>query len=316
MTRASITIVGLGEVLFDCLPSGEVLGGAPLNFAVHANRLLGGTGGTAAPLSRVGIDALGTRATETLRDLGVSADHIQHDPERTTGRVLVTVDAAGAADYSFDEDSAWDWIEFTPDAAALADRCDAVAFGTLAQRNEASRAVVRRFLERARNALRLLDVNLREPYVSRQLVADSLRLATAAKANEEELTLLADWLVPAEFADSGRGSGALADKAERLRTRFDLEWFAVTRGPQGVAISVADEWIETGPAGREFEPAPDADTIGAGDACCAALAVGHLLGWRWPNTLALANRVGAFVASQPGATPTLPDDLVPAAATE
>jgi len=297
-------VVGLGEALFDCFPDRTVLGGAPINVAVHAAALLGPSGEAAVPATRVGTDELGDRFFREITQRGVSVDYVQRDPERPTGRVAVTLDDGGHASYDFEKHSAWDALEFDQRLQDLAARCDAVAYGTLAQREPASRETIRAFVAAAEGALRLFDVNLRQDYYSREVLDASLRLATAVKINEEELGVVCGAVGLAEPPEPGADG-----QADQLIEAYGLDWLALTRGAEGTVVYAEGAKHTSPPA--PFDPAPDADTVGAGDACCAGLLCGRLLGWSIPDTLELANRLGAFVAGRPGATPELPAELIP-----
>lgn len=298
-------LIGLGESLFDCLPDSMKLGGAPVNLAVHADALLKAQGGGALPATRVGADDLGERYVGELRDRGLSTTGVQTDDAHPTGRVLVELDASGHATYDFEANVAWDYLEMTPHWSRLAQRASAVAFGTLAQRSPQSRETIMGFLAEAQNAIKLFDVNLRGDFYSADVLRDSLEVADAVKLNEEELDKVHDLL--------GLPSPSGQDVESRIRalsSTFSLDWLALTRGAEGTLLFFRDQTWETEPARFDAGAHPNADTVGAGDACCASLITGMLLGWPPERTLTLANRVGAFVASQPGATPRLPDELL------
>ncbi|TWT99147.1 2-dehydro-3-deoxygluconokinase [Botrimarina colliarenosi] len=304
-SRSAPLIVGLGEALFDCFEDKQVLGGAPLNVAIHADALLRPHGGSAVTATRVGSDPLGDEVVRTLQQRKVATDWVQRDANSPTGRVQVTLDEQGVASYVFEKNSAWDAIEFTPAFDELAGRCDAVAFGTLCQRSETSRQTIQKFLAAASGAVRLFDVNLRQDYYSTDLLRDSLRLANAAKVNEEELAILDERLL-----GGAGGERPMPGVAADLREKFALEWVAVTRGPQGAALMNADGWIEGEQPAALEEADANRDTVGAGDACCAGLLTGTLLGWPAARTLSLANAMGSFVASRSGATPELPQRII------
>ena len=298
------TIVGLGESLFDVFPDRAILGGAPLNVAHHAHQLCSASGGRGVVASRAGTDALGQRMLEELRVRNLSAEFVQIDAAHPTGRVDITL-RDGEPTYDFLADVAWDHLEWTPEWRRLAETCDAVVFGTLAQRCPTSRATVQRFVETARQAVRLFDVNLRVTFFD----ADSLRcgaeLATAIKLNADELPVVLNLLGLA--ADDGRSH----DGARRLLQTFEpcgLRSVVVTHGEHGTELLTGDASVR-GEVAR-FERHPRADNVGAGDACSAGLLWGWLNHWSPENTVTLANRLGAFVASQPGATPLLPRDIL------
>jgi fructokinase len=292
-TNAKRIIVGVGELLWDLLPSGKQLGGAPANFAYITN-LLGDTG---IPASRVGRDSLGDEALDRLAQLGLSADYIQRDPTQPTGTVQIEVDAAGQPRFEISESVAWDSLDWTPQWQALAQQADAVCFGSLAQRSERSRATILKFVQASQpNAVRIFDVNLRQNFFAAEILAASMTLATIIKLNQEELPRIMRLLELEHHGDQ--------DSARRLLSLHDLELVCVTRGSGGSLLVTADE--SSGHPGFRVQVA---DTVGAGDAFTAALVEGYLRGTSLQQINEAANRVGAWVASQPGATPTLKASL-------
>jgi len=294
-----IIIVGLGEALWDLLPAGKQLGGAPLNVACHAQQLLKGQGGVGVVASRVGNDALGDEIVQHLHFRGMTADFVQRDSDHPTSTVRVEL-KSGQPQYEFAPDIAWDHLEFTDEWADLARSATAVTFGTLAQRSPSSREAIWRFLEAAPQATRLLDVNLRSPFYDRTTVAESCRRATIVKLGDQELPVLAALLdLPA---------GSPVYQAAQLRARYELDAVVYTRGQRGTMIVLEDKVIS--PPAVSFPAAEHADSVGAGDACSAAILVGWSLGFPPLQTAALANHLGAYVASQPGATPQLPPAIV------
>jgi fructokinase len=300
---STLMVVGLGEALFDVFPDRQVLGGAPLNVAVHAHQMATTLGGCGLPASRIGRDELGRRLIAELAARGVPTSALQHDDERPTGRVLVTLEA-GEPSYEIVEDTAWDRLAFTDDWERLADACSAVCFGTLAQRSPQARATIEQFLRHAPQAIRMLDVNLRQSYFTAELIRESCALATVVKLNESELPQVHRLLWPPD-ADSDSDSDY---QASDLRAQFELDAVVLTRGAAGTVLYTAAGKAESAPVSDP--PAPGADNVGAGDACAAGILLGMLLGWPAGRTLALANAAGAFVASQPGATPRLPARLL------
>lgn len=303
------TIVGLGESLFDVFPDRAILGGAPLNVAYHAHQLCSSSGGRGVVASRTGTDELGQRLLEELRTRRLTTEFVQIDAAHPTGRVDITL-RNGEPTYEFLADVAWDHLEWTPEWRQLAETCDAVVFGTLAQRCPTSRATVQRFVETARQAIRLFDVNLRVTFFD----ADSLRrgaeLASAIKLNADELPIvlrrlgLADDVTDPALRDEPSG-GARRLLQEFART--GLRYVVVTRGEQGTELLTHEASIR-GPVAK-FERHPQADNVGAGDACSAGMLWGWLNHWPLERTVTLANRLGAFVASRPGATPAIPEEL-------
>ncbi|QDU87696.1 2-dehydro-3-deoxygluconokinase [Pirellulimonas nuda] len=297
-----LLVVGLGESLFDCFPDGERLGGAPLNGAVHAHALLSRLVGGAMVATRVGRDRRGDEVRSMLASRGIDTACVQSDPDRPTGTVRVTLDGDGHASYVFTSDVAWDALAMEGAWRSLAESCNAVCFGTLAQRSEPSRRAIGQFLSACSGALRVFDVNLRQDFYSETVLRDSLVACTACKMNEEELGVVCELLgIAGDAADDD-------ERAENVRSAFELAWLAVTRGERGVALYRPDGKHEGTPV--PLNPLPGADTVGAGDACCAGLIVGSLLGWPAARVVALANRLGSEVASRPGATPELPEEVL------
>jgi len=285
MTRH--TVVGLGELLWDLLPAGKQLGGAPTNFAYIAS-LLGDEG---IPASRVGRDALGDEALRRLEKLGLSTEYIQRDEDHPTGTVKVDVDKAGQPHFEISEFVAWDFFAWTHRWQELADQADAVCFGTLAQRSEHSRSAIRSFLLGSRpECVRVCDINLRQHFFSAQVVVESLKLATILKLNHEELPRVLR-LFDLEHRSE-------EESARQLLLAHDLKLVCVTRGAQGSLLVSCDELNEH--PGFKVKVV---DTVGAGDAFTAALVHGHLQAHSLEEINETANRVGAWVASQPGGTP-------------
>jgi fructokinase len=287
MTDRKRTIVGLGELLWDLLPSGKQLGGAPANFAYITN-LLGDNG---IPASRIGCDSMGDEALQKLAQLGLNANFVQRDPENPTGTVNVKIDAAGQPCFEILQPVAWDFLEWTPDWKKLAHEADAVCFGSLAQRSAISQSTIQTFLNATpREAIRVFDVNLRQNFYSRQVLAESMSLATIVKLNHEELPK-----IMALFELEHRSE---KDSARRLLSSHNLKLICVTRGDAGSLLISADESSEH--PGIKVKVA---DTVGAGDAFTAAMVHGYLRGTPLAQINEMANRVGAWVASQSGATP-------------
>lgn len=291
-------VVGLGEALYDILPAGAVLGGAPLNAAVHARQLLdrhGPPDARVAVATRVGDDALGDRLHEELAARGLETAAVQRDPARPTGTATVAL-VDGEPSFTITADAAWDHCAADAGWLVQAAGAGAVCYGTLGSRSPAAAEAIAAFLEAATAAVRLFDVNLRDPFHSPDVIRRLCGLATMLKVNERELSIVADALgVPAAAADA---------RLERLREQAGLEAVVLTRGPGGATIVTA-EAIVSAPA-RRFPAATNADAVGAGDAFGAAVVVGRLLGWPIRRTLDVACETAGYVASQPGATPRLP----------
>jgi fructokinase len=293
-----LLVVGLGEVLFDCFQGHEYLGGAPLNFAIHANQLLHPVGGRAIVASRVGADPLGDRLLRELANCNLSRRWLQVDDSAPTGTARVISNDQGHSSFDIKEHAAWDFIGFDHELEWLARRCSAVCFGTLSQRSTRSRDTIQRFLETAPQAIRMCDLNLRAPFFDAATIEQSLMVSNVLKVNDEELQIAARVL---DLNCAGRSVDECVFSLSRI---FELDAVVLTRGAAGTVVYAENERVEMLPV--VLQPEPDADSIGAGDACDAAVLCGTLLGWPLPEIVAFANEIGAFVASRAGATPTLP----------
>ena len=287
----SYTVVGLGELLWDVFPKGKELGGAPANFA-YMTSLLGDQGIVA---SRVGSDALGRTAGRRLERIGLRSKYLQIDTKYPTGTVKVQVDPAGQPTFEIAESVAWDFFEWTPEWQRLASTADAVCFGSLAQRSSQSRATIRSFLkEVGRGTTRVFDVNLRQAFYSADTLAESMKLTDIVKLNQEELPVVVK-LLGHTFQDDERA-------ARWLRDSYNLRIVCVTRGARG-SLLVSGNDVREHPGCRVVV----ADTVGSGDAFTAALVYHYLRRGSLATLNEAANRMGAWVASQTGATPPRDD---------
>jgi fructokinase len=292
-------ILGLGELLWDVLPEGPRLGGAPANFAVMAGRL----GNHAVLLSRIGRDDLGRLAVERLDPLPVDASSLEVDPAHETGRVTVHF-ADGQPHYTIHQPAAWDFLELSDEWVRLAERANAICFGSLAQRSLESRQTIQTLAaQTSSSCIRVFDVNLRAPFYSGEVIQESLELATVMKMNDAEVPLVLGLLgLPAE---DGAGTDPLRVGAELLLREFPtLEMVAVTRGAHGSLLVTREEWHE-----HPGIPVKVVDTIGAGDAFTAALTHYLLRGADLATLNEAGNRWGGWVASQSGAMPALADEV-------
>ncbi len=289
-------VVGLGELLWDLLPDGPQLGGAVSNFAVMTSRL--GDHGVIA--SRIGSDALGRQTQEVLEGFPVDRSYLQVDTGNATGSVTVAL-AEGQAKYVIHEPVAWDYLELTPEWVALAQQADAVCFGTLAQRGASSRRTIQGLLaETKTSCLRLLDVNLREPYYTAAILESSLGFANVLKMNDGEVPLVLE-LLGVPHTDHTTPD-ALVTGARTLIDEFALQLVCITMGGQG-SLLVGRSQVDRHPGVR----CDVADTVGAGDAFTAALAHYYLQGASLSVMNEAGNRWGAWMASQRGAMPKLED---------
>ena len=276
-------VVCVGEVLWDAVPEGLHLGGAPYNVAYHLARL----GRPVAMVSRVGDDVLGREARRRLAAGGVR-DLVQTDGALPTGFVGVALDADGVPSYDIAGPAAWDALEPTPEATAAAAGSAAVVFGSLAQRDPRSRATVQALV--AASPLAVCDVNLRPPFVDRGTVEGSLGGSDVVKLSDAELDRLAGWFGLASAPDEA--AAALAD-------RFGCRAVCVTRGADGAALWRGGRWTE-----HPGHAVTVRDTVGAGDAFLAGLLAAWLGGADDASALDAACRLGAYVAGRAGATPS------------
>lgn len=283
--RRGKLILGVGELLWDVLPDGQQLGGAPANFAVMAGRL----GDHAVILSRIGRDELGREAVERLEPLPVDASYLQTDAAQETGRVTVAIEE-GQPSYTIHQPAAWDFMEASEGWQQLAAQADAICFGSLAQRSDQSRQTIQALVARSREScVRIFDVNLRAPFFSGEVIRESLELATVVKMNDAE--------APQVLALLGLAvEDSLLLAARRLLAEFPaLQLVAVTRGAHGSLLVSRNEARE-----HPGFTVKVADTIGAGDAFTAALARYLLRGASLATLNEAGNRWGAWAALQQG----------------
>lgn len=298
--NAPLTIVGLGELLWDVFPAGRQLGGAPANFA-YCSHLLGDNG---TVVSRVGADELGNDIRESLATFGLSDDFVQSDADHPTGTVKVKLDQAGQPDFTITDPSAWDFLEWNAPLQHLAKSADAVAFGTLAQRSPDSKGTIRAFLDALRReAAKVFDVNLRQSFYSAEVLRESISRATIVKLNQDEVPKVAALLdIPAKDLRTFGGA---------VLARFRLPLICITRGANGSLLLSEDE--EHDHPGYRVKVR---DAVGAGDAFTAGLVNQVLHGASLEQANDFANRMGAWVASNSGAMPRVPDEGLLAALSE
>lgn len=295
-------VVGLGEALFDCLPEGRKLGGAPANFAYHVSQF--GLNGCA--ISAIGDDELGEEIVETFEKVGLN--HILPVVEQPTGTVKVTLDEKGIPQYDICLGVAWDNIPLTAEMLDVARNAEAICFGSLAQRSEVSRKTIQAFLDAApKDALRVFDINLRQNWFTAEVIAESLNRANVLKINDEELDVVATMLlgvpsIPAKL---------IAEDAELTRqvcrdliAKYDLRMLILTCGAIGSYVFTAED--------ESYVKTPKvkvADTVGAGDSFTATFTAQILLGKSIREAHEKAVAVSAFVCTQNGAMPVLPKEL-------
>ena len=286
MTEARGEVLCFGEVLWDFLPDGRHVGGAPLNVAYHLQCL----GQPVRVVSAVGADDLGDELLHQLRQWHLPTDGVVRQAARPTGFVRAALGPGGDARYEIGAEVAWDRIELTAGTLQAAAAARAVVFGSLAQRSAANRQALARLLGALpADAARIFDVNLRPPHDDLDLVRSLAARATVLKLNADEAARLAE--------DAAGGEEACA---RHLRTQFGCAWVCVTAGARGAGLLHAGRW--------HWEPARPVvvgDTVGAGDAFLAAWLF-HFLGGSLDDAeiLARACRLGEWVAGRRGATPT------------
>ena len=271
-------VVGIGEALWDVLPTEKKLGGAPANFAYHAGRM----GYNAIAISALGQDALGDEILEQLGEKKL--EYLMPRVDYPTGTVQVTVDDKGIPSYEIKQQVAWDYIPYTPEMEAIARECKAVCFGSLAQRGEESRNTITRFLDTVNeDCLKIFDINLRQNFYSREIIEESLRRCNILKINDEELEII----VP-----------MLGKDKHQLIADYNLSMLVLTCGTEGIYIITPNE--------ESFLPTPKVDvvdTVGAGDSFTGAFVASLLSGKSIREAHQKAVEVSAFVCTQAGAMP-------------
>lgn len=284
-------IVGMGEALWDILPEGKKIGGAPANFAYHVSQF----GLESCVVSAVGNDDLGREILDSFKEKKLQC-LIEKVPY-PTGTVQVEVDGAGVPQYRIKENVAWDNIPFTGKLEALACRTCAVCFGSLAQRSAVSRETIRRFIDampKSKDTLIVFDANLRQEFFSKDILDQSMKRCNILKINDEELVIISRLL---NISETG-----FQDRCETLLRRYGLKLLILTCGAKGSFVFT--------PAGTMFFDTPKvevADTVGAGDSFTATFIAGLLKGVPVAEAHQRAVEVSAFVCTKQGAMPALPE---------
>jgi fructokinase len=291
MVKRPLKVIGIGEILWDLLPEGKQLGGAPTNFAFHAHQL----GLQSSIISSVGNDDLGEEILKVIDDTEIISfiDKI----ERPTGTVSVQLDKNGIPKYIIHEDVAWDFITPSEKALYFARQSHAVCFGTLAQRSETSYYSIQEIIQSVPvNALKVFDINMRQHFYNEEIISKSLEKANILKINEDEILV---------FADMFHISGDEFEIMHQIIRQYDLQLLALTKGEQGswLVSRQEDSYLDT-------PNVSVADTVGAGDSFTAALISGLLRGKPLKDVHKTAVEISAYVCTQKGATPVLPEYLV------
>ena len=286
-------VIGLGEVLWDCLPEGKKLGGAPANFAYHAGQFLGSENTIA--ISALGEDTLAEETEEALNqhNLNYLMPHVPYP----TGTVQVTLTGDGIPTYDIKENVAWDNIPFTPQIEEIASHARAVCFGSLAQRNVVSRENIHRFLDKTpKDCMKIFDINLRQQFYSKEVIRESLRRCNVLKINDEELVILGRMF--------GYPGLDIENKCWLILGKYNLDMLVLTCGTNGSYVF--------SPGQMSFQETPKvtvADTVGAGDSFTGSFCASILSGKSIPEAHKIAVNVSAYVCTQNGAMPEVPKEL-------
>jgi fructokinase len=287
-------VVGMGEALWDVLPEGKKIGGAPANFAYHVSQF----GLDSCVISAIGSDNLGREILENFTSKGLH--YLIDEVPYPTGTVQVEIDPAGIPQYDIKENVAWDNIPYTPQLETVAEQTRAVCFGSLAQRNVVSRETINRFLDampRRDDSLVVFDVNLRQGFYTKEILCNSMSRCNILKINDEELITLSRMF--------GYPGIDLQDKCWILLGKYNLKMLILTCGVNGSYVFT--------PGNVSFQPTPEvevADTVGAGDSFTAAFIASILKGKSVEVAHRKAVEVSAYVCTRKGAMPTLPRELV------
>jgi fructokinase len=287
--KKAFTVVGIGEILWDLLPEGKQLGGAPANFAYHAHCF----GARGEIVSAIGDDVLGREIRNKVKDMNLGINNIELDAKHPTGTVSVKLDNQGTPDYTIHQKVAWDYIPWNHSISRLAKKTEAVCFGSLAQRSTVSQHTIKKFLMNTNpDCLRIFDVNLRQKYHSNDTIKQSFKLATILKCNENELKDIAGYC---------HITGNEERVVKQLITTYNLLLVAVTRGKRGSVLYT--------PKLKSVISAPSVkvvDTVGAGDAFTAGICMGILFKWPLEILHQKATKLSAFICTQKGAMPLYP----------
>ena len=285
-------VVGMGESLWDVLPEGKKIGGAPANFAYHVSQF----GLQSCVVSAIGDDALGKEIIENFTSKGL--DQLIAEVPYPTGTVQVEIDQTGIPLYDIKENVAWDNIPYTEHLDALAKRTKAVCFGSLAQRNVVSRETINHFLDtmpKDDDSLIVFDVNLRQGFYNKEILCKSMQNCNILKINDEELITVSRMF--------GYPGIDLQDKCWILLGKYNLKMLILTCGINGSYVFT--------PGNVSFQPTPKvevADTVGAGDSFTAAFIASILKGKSVTEAHTIAVKTSAYVCTQKGAMPILPPE--------
>lgn len=287
-------IVGMGEALWDCLPEGRKIGGAPANFAYHAGQF----GFRSLAVSAVGDDELGAEIVEKFKQRNLG--HLLETVDYPTGTVQVTLDEKGIPCYEILEGVAWDNIPYSDRLDEIARNCRVVCFGSLAQRNKVSRDTINRFIDampESEDSLKVFDINLRQHFYSEEVIVESLKKCNILKINDEELVVVSRMFGYPELSQT--------EACRRILETYGLKMLILTCGTDGSHVFTSEE--------TSFQPTPKvevADTVGAGDSFTGAFIASILGGKSVSEAHKRAVEVSAYVCTQNGAMPVLPAELL------
>jgi fructokinase len=285
-------VVGIGEVLWDILPEGKRIGGAPANFAYHAAQ----QGVTSYVVSAIGNDPDGKGIINELKNSGLSVEYLEKNSDFPTGTVSVEL-KDGIPSYVIHEPVAWDYIPWNSSLEELAHKTDAVCFGTLAQRNDTSANTIQAFLKHTRSdCFKVFDINLRQDFYCPELIESSLNLCDLLKLSDEELPIIANMLGL---------QGDDNELATALMKRFELKYMVLSKGKDGACFYDRAQTISS----PSFDYGPKVDTVGCGDSFTAVLTVGLLEGLDPVVAMNYSSRIAGLVCSSAGAMPEIPDSL-------
>jgi len=278
-------VTAIGEILFDVYPTSKALGGAPINFLYHTLKLTG----QGTIVSRVGHDVLGENVRRFLTNSGIQTNYIQDDHEHPTGITNVNLDEQKIPSFNIDTERAYDFIENTPELQALIDnKTDCLYFGSLAQRSNVSRSTIQSLFEK--NIKYFCDLNIRQNFYSKEIVARSIKTADVLKVNIDELQFLHDFFIINEFD--------LMKSSFELMKQFNIELLAVTKGAEGSTL-IKNENVDH----FKIDSIEVVDTLGAGDAFASILCAGYLENWNLGTINQLANEFAVEICKTKGALP-------------
>ena len=284
-------VVGLGEALWDVLPEGKKLGGAPANFAFHAGQF----GLNSIAVSTLGEDKLADETVQQLEEKGLQ--YCMPRVPYPTGTVQVKLDDEGIPTYDIKENVAWDNIPFTDEVKAIAENTEAVCWGSLAQRNVVSRETIYKFLDATpADCMKIFDINLRQDFYTKDVICESMKRCNVLKINDEELVLIGRMF--------GYPGLDIENKCWLILGKYDLDMLVLTCGVNGSYVFTPGE--------MSFQPTPKvevADTVGAGDSFTGTFCASILAGMTVAEAHERAVRVSAYVCTQNGAMPVLPEDV-------